>query len=87
MSKHAKRNLRFHAGVAMWLVFMQIVDLYWLIMPNVSKSGIHISFADVTCIVGIGGIYFSVFFKKLSSINLIPVKDPRLKESLSFENQ
>lgn len=87
MSKHAKRNLKFHAGVALWLIFMQIVDLYWIIMPNVSKAGIHVTIADITCLLGIGGIYFAVFFKKLATINLIPVKDPRLAESLSFENQ
>jgi hypothetical protein len=86
MSKHAKRNLKFHAIIASWLIFMHILDLYWIIMPNVSKAGIHVSIADITTIVGIGGIYFAVVFKKLASINLIPVKDPRLEESLSFEN-
>lgn len=86
MSRHAKRNLKFHAAVATWLVFMHIVDLYWIIMPNVSKTGIHVTLMDIVPFIGIGGIYFGVFLNRLKSKALVPIKDPRLDESLSFHN-
>lgn len=86
MSRHVKRNLTLHLIVAIWIALMHIVDLYWLIMPNVSKAGIHVSLADVLCIIGIGGIYFSSFFKRLASKNIVAKNDPLIQESLHFQN-
>lgn len=86
MSRHAKRNLKFHACIAIWLIFMHIVDIYWIIMPNVSKSGIHVTIMDIVPFIGIGGVYFGVFLNRLKSKALVPVNDPRLDESLSFHN-
>ena len=86
MSRHAKRNLTFHACIAIWLIGMHFLDLYWIIMPTVFKKGVSFNFLDITLFLGMGGIYFSVFFKSLSKINLIPIKDPRLDESVNFHN-
>ncbi|RAP29482.1 quinol:cytochrome C oxidoreductase, partial [Candidatus Marinamargulisbacteria bacterium SCGC AG-343-D04] len=86
MSRHAKRNLRFHFFMATWLVFMHFLDLYWIIMPNASPKGFHFNLLDITTFIGIGGIYFAVFFNCLSKVSLIPHKDPRLSESLNFHN-
>ncbi|RAP35808.1 quinol:cytochrome C oxidoreductase [Candidatus Marinamargulisbacteria bacterium SCGC AAA071-K20] len=86
MSRHCKRNLNFHLGMAIWIVSMHFLDLYWLIMPNLSKSGIHFSMVDVLCFFGMGGVYFSVFFKRVASVSLVPKKDPFIEKSLHFEN-
>jgi hypothetical protein len=86
MSRHCKRNLNFHLGMALWLVSMHFLDLYWLIMPNVSASGIHISLNDLLCFLGIGGIYFAVFFKRVAKVSMVPSKDPFIEKSLNFEN-
>ena len=72
--------------MALWLIAMHFLDLYWLIMPNVSKSGIHVSVSDLLCFLGIGGVYFSVFFKRLGKVSLVPSKDPFIDKSLHFEN-
>jgi len=86
MSRHAKRNLKFHAIMAVWLILMHALDLYWLVMPNINKLGIHLTFADIVPFLGIGGIYFGFVFLRLSTVSLIPHKDPRLDESLNFHN-
>ena len=86
MSRHAKRNLSFHFGMAIWLLLMHILDLYWVIMPTVSPDGIHVTVTDISTFLAIGGIYFYVFIKMMSKGYLIPVNDPRIDESLKFEN-
>ena len=86
MSRHAKRNLSFHLGMAIWMLVMHILDLYWIIMPNVSPKGIHISVTDVSTLLLVGGIYFYFFAKRLSKGYLVPINDPRIDESLKFEN-
>ena len=87
MSRHAKRHLGFHFGMAIWLLLMHILDLYWIIMPTVSPKGIHISFTDISTFLFIGGVYCYFFLRQLSKGYLIPINDPRLKESETFENQ
>jgi len=82
MSKHARRNLKVQCVVVIWFLMMHVTDLYWLIMPNFSHTGIHVTLTDVTTFFGIGGIYLALFWKRLASKSLIPNKDPRLSESL-----
>ena len=48
--------------------------------------GFHLGLLDVTTFLGIGGLFVSVFSRLLARHALIPVKDPRLPESLAFEN-
>ncbi|NBV41703.1 hypothetical protein EBR96_02905 [bacterium] len=84
MSQHARRNLTVHAIVMAWFVVMHIVDVYWLIMPNVSPDGLHVSLSDITAFVGIGGLYIGLFFLRLRKVPLFPQKDPRLSESLHY---
>ena len=68
------------------LLLMHILDLYWVIMPTVSPDGIHVTVTDISTFLAIGGIYFYVFIKMMSKGYLIPVNDPRIDESLKFEN-
>lgn len=86
MSKYAKRNLLIHAGVALWLLVMHFIDLYWIIMPTLYKTGINFSVFDVILFLGVACIYLAYFFRNLSRVLLFPKKDPRLKESLEFTN-
>jgi hypothetical protein len=86
MSRHAKRNFPFHTAMMIWFLFIHFVDLYWIIMPNVSPAGLSIKLVDVTTLLGIGGVYLFVFFNRLKKTALYPVKDPRLTESLHLEN-
>jgi hypothetical protein len=70
---------------ACWMLFMHFVDLYWLVMPNLHHD-VHVSVIDVAAFVGIGGVFLAAFGVLLRRHALIPVKDPRLPESLGFEN-
>ena len=72
--------------MAIWLLFMHYVDMYWVIMPNITPAGLSYSLLDFSLLIGMGGLYFSVFFTRLKKYPLIPVKDPRLGESQKFKN-
>ncbi|NBV82572.1 quinol:cytochrome C oxidoreductase [bacterium] len=82
MSKHMRRNLVVHAALMVWFLMMHCLDLYWLVMPNISPNGIHPTLADLTSFVGIGGIFVGVFWLRLRKASLMPARDPRLSESL-----
>lgn len=84
MSKHMRRNLTVQAVVMTWFLAMHVLDLYWVIMPNASPNGIHISLDDVVAFLGIAGLYLGVFWWRLGRQSLVPVGDPRLPESLTY---
>lgn len=86
MSRHAKRNLTVHCGMAIWLLFMHIVDLYWVVMPTFSPKGIHVTIVDVTALLAVGGLYFYYIFKRMKKVSIVAFNDPRLDEALSFHN-
>jgi len=81
-----KKNPKWLCIVAAWLLVMQALDLYIVILPMLHVTGVSISFLDVTCIVGIGGLLLAFFFRTLPKSNLFPARDPRLPESLRLTN-
>jgi hypothetical protein len=85
-----QRKVKRHRGAlmfgALWMLGMHYVDLYFIVMPSYHRAGVHFSLVDVASFVGIGGIFFGVATLAMKKAPLIPVKDPRLRESLAFEN-
>ncbi|MCK6447848.1 MAG: quinol:cytochrome C oxidoreductase [Planctomycetes bacterium] len=92
LSRHAKRRLGILTFWAVWLLVMQAVDMFWLVMPSVETSANPVTLAgivspiDVACLVGAGGIWLFALTKLAGGRALIPVNDPRLPQSLAFEN-
>jgi hypothetical protein len=132
LSRHAKRHLGVLTFWAVWLLAAHLLDLYWLIMPNVYIQRIpeafgtpgaplpealgkllasnqsvyqvsqqHETFMQVVraplglaavgivlaFVVGLGAVFFVTTTWFLRRAPLVPIGDPRLGESLSFENQ
>jgi hypothetical protein len=46
----------------------------------------HLGALDALTLIGIGGVFLAVFGWALKRKALVPVNDPRLQESLEFEN-
>ena len=90
MSRTVKRNRKALAFGALWMLAMHMSDMYWLTQPNLAASlgthGATFSVLDVTSFIGIGGVALGAFWAVLVRFPLVPVKDPRLSESIAFEN-
>ena len=69
-----------------WLVFMQLVDMYVVILPALHGTGIHISIWDVVSLVAIGATLGFVYLRIIGKTSLFPVRDPRILESLRTTN-
>jgi hypothetical protein len=81
LSRSFKRNIRQLVWVAVLLLLMRYIDLFWIIEPNFSKTFV-ITVADVFVPVAIGGIWLWYFFRNLASLPLLPVYDPDVHEVL-----
>lgn len=86
LSQPAKMNPKKLKFISIWLLFAHLLDIYWLVMPNMTemKSGYNFSWIDfVFPILGIGFVMLVLsFFGK--NKNLIPIGDPKLKRGLNF---
>jgi hypothetical protein len=86
MSRYVKRNRKTLAFWAIWLLVIEFVDLYWLIMPSISKDEIPLHIADLLCWIGVVGVFLGAAAMRMKGKNLVPTKDPRLADSLAFLN-
>lgn len=74
--------------VAVWLLLMRIVDLFWLIAPTYSfmtpghaTSVFHLSWMDFVAPIAVGGLWLAFFCWTLASRPLLPVNDPNFARS------
>ena len=72
--------------VAGWLLFMQLVDMYVVVMPMYKRYGFSPSLLDLISLVAIGAPLASIFIRNLGKNSLFPVRDPRLELSLKLKN-
>ncbi len=82
LSRPFKRNIRKLVWLAVWLMLMRYVDLFWIIEPNFSKT-FAVTVADIVVPVAIGGFWLAYFFRNLGSLPLLPAYDPSAVEVLA----
>jgi hypothetical protein len=81
LSRPFKRNIRKLVWLAIWLMLMRYLDLFWIIEPNFSNT-ITITAADIVVPIAIGGIWLWYFFRNLASLPLLPAYDRDAREVL-----
>jgi hypothetical protein len=85
LSRHVKRSRKGLAFWAVWQLCFVWIDIWWLIMPELD-GGRHLGLTELAALVGIGGAFLSVVLRKAAHDALRPLQDPRLADSLAFEN-
>ena len=87
LPRFMKRNLTFLKILAIWLLIMHWIDLYWMVMVNHSPQGIQLHWLDAALFLGLGGIAVGIFWKFFTAHPLVPVGDPGLQLSIEYENR
>ena len=89
LSRHVKRHSCALSFVALYMLFMHYVELYWQIMPAINypeRVAFNLNFIDFFMPIGMGFIFIAGFLHLLKRRNLVAIGDPRLEESLNFHN-
>jgi hypothetical protein len=86
MSRAVKRRNATLALGGVWLLAMHFVDLYWQIMPTLHAGGVRPSVLDAAAFLAVGGCFVAAVGWVMRRQALVPLRDPRLGESLAFEN-
>lgn len=77
LSRTMKRRAEILRGVALGLLVMRLVDLYFIVTPALHPGGVTIHWMDVLAPIGIGGIWLWMFLGYLRGEALLPLHDPR----------
>ena len=81
-----KKNPKWLCAVAGWILVMQLLDIYVIVMPMIHQKGFAPHLLDITSFVGIGGVLGFFFLNSLPKSSLYPVRDPRIAESIRLTN-
>jgi hypothetical protein len=86
MGRAVKRRGSTLAVGGAWLLVMHFLDLYWQVMPTLHVDGFRPSLLDVAAFFAVGGSFVAASSWLMRRHALVPLRDPRLAESLAFEN-
>ncbi len=81
LPRDVKRSAKLLPKIAMWLIFMRLVDLFWLTRPEFTSNAVP-GLMDLGAILALAGIWFAVFARNLKSQPLLPLGDPKLEEAI-----
>ena len=81
-----KKHPRQLCYVAAWILLMQLLDIYLVVLPALHGTGVHVSLWDFAAVIAIGATLAFVYLRIVGKTSLFPVRDPRLVESLKLVN-
>jgi hypothetical protein len=81
LSRWSKRQVRILTSIAAFVFVMQLLAIFWLIMPAFYPQGFHLHWLDLVTPVGIGGLWLAFFVWQLKKKPLLPLHDPRFQEA------
>lgn len=81
LSRPFKRDIRKLVWLAIWIMLIRYIDLFWIIEPNFSRT-FAVTVADLVVPIAIGGLWLAYFFHNLGSLPLLPAYDPTAGEVL-----
>jgi hypothetical protein len=81
LPRDVKRSAKLLPKVALWLIFMRLVDLFWLTRPEFTTNAVP-GLMDVAAVLALAGIWLAVFARNLKSRPLLPLGDPKLEEAI-----
>ncbi len=81
LSRDLKRNTKLLPKVALWLIFMRLVDLFWMTRPEFTPNAWP-NLWDLAALLALGGLWFFVFAGQLKQLPLLPLGDPKLAEAI-----
>jgi len=84
LSRSLKRNPKYLSMVALWILCIHYVDIYWLVMPTLYKDGFTFHWTQPLAFAAVGLIAVAVGISRLRGRLPVPMRDPYLPESLRY---
>jgi hypothetical protein len=85
LSRDFKRSVNMLPRLAIAIILMRLVDLFWITAPEFSPETFRIHALDVLAPIAIGGIWLAYFAWQLKRRPLLPLGDPELAQAIAHE--
>jgi len=82
LSRDVKRTPGLVSKVAVWMILMRLVDLFWMTRPEFTSRAVP-TWLDVVVPVALIGLWLGFFAMNLKQRPLLPLGDPKLAEALA----
>jgi hypothetical protein len=100
LSRNLKRQPRRLVRMAIWIMLVRLVDLFWLVQPsfhpatveargaieNLAPMNWQVVGMNVINVLAIGGVWLTVFFWYLDKRPIVPVNDPHFVEMVEAKH-
>lgn len=86
LQRGVKRRLRTLSFVALWIVVLTLLDIFWIVEPSWDRNAPRFHLADIFALLGIGGLWVAAFLWRLKQLPLLPLHDPRFEGVLLHEH-
>lgn len=77
LMRFVKRRRAMLGWVAAVLLVMSFVDIFWITMPSFEPHAPQFHWLDYALVLGIGGVWLSLFLSQLKKRPLMALRDPR----------
>lgn len=81
LSRERKRAGRRLIGLAIFIMFMRLVDIYWYVIPNFPDAKLF-SIWYLAAPIGLGGFWLAGFFYNFRQRPLLPLYEPQIENFL-----
>ncbi len=78
-----KRNDTNVIAVAVLVLVMQYVDIFWMVYPNFFDGHLTFGFYEIGIFAGFAGAFLLTMMAFWSKHSLVPTKDPRIHEAIN----
>jgi hypothetical protein len=88
LSRDLKRNAKYLAALAIFILVLRLIDMFYLIGPNPrvfahgDQTAFHISWLDFVAPIAVGGLWLWWFFRELQKYPLVPINEPFLERAI-----
>jgi hypothetical protein len=82
LSRDIKRNFNLLWRIAVFILLMRLVDLYWIVVPDFRKESFGLSLTDFAAPLGLIGLWLAYFLAQLEKRPLMPINNPNLEDAL-----
>jgi len=77
LAREVKRTIPALSALAVLILCVHLLDLFWLVVPPFRPGGISIGWLDLAAPIGLGGVWLAAFSWLLGRAPLLPLHDPR----------
>ncbi len=84
LSYQLKRRASVLAGIGAWILAMHYVDIYWIVMPQLHRGGVHPHWLDLAALAAVTGVACAYGTWRVRGAAPLAIGDPLLAASLEY---